>query len=79
MVLDIILIKTDDGFTAEIPSLNGCECWAHEEDAALEKIIELASYYLKVELKKFKLDRARRINSQTIYKLVFTKLYLEIF
>ncbi|MHB8339381.1 MAG: type II toxin-antitoxin system HicB family antitoxin [Ignavibacteriaceae bacterium] len=76
MVLDVILIKTDDGFTAEIPSLNGCECWAHEEDVALEKIIELASYYLKVELKKFKLDRARRNNSQTIYKLVFDKVVL---
>ena len=76
MVLDVILIKTDDGFTAEIPSLNGCECWAHEEDVALEKIIELASYYLKVELKKFKLDRARRNNSQTIYKLVFEKVIL---
>ncbi|HUX92454.1 MAG TPA: hypothetical protein VMV36_01515 [Ignavibacteriaceae bacterium] len=76
MVLDVILIKTDDGFTAEIPSLNGCECWAHEEDVALEKIIELASYYLKVELKKFKLDRARRNNSQTIYKLVFDKVIL---
>ena len=76
MVLDVILIKTDDGFTAEIPSLSGCECWAHEEDVALEKIIELASYYLKVELKKFKLDRARRNNSQTIYKLVFDKVIL---
>ena len=76
MVLDVILIKTDDGFTAEIPSLNGCECWAHEEDVALEKIIELASYYLKVELKKFKLDRARKNNSQTISKLVFDKVIL---
>ncbi|HUX60587.1 MAG TPA: hypothetical protein VMV32_04700 [Ignavibacteriaceae bacterium] len=74
MILDVVLNKTDDGYTAEIPSINGCECWAHEEDAALEKIIELASYYLKVDLKKFKLDRARRNNMQTIYKLVFDKV-----
>lgn len=74
MILDVVLNKTDDGYTAEIPSINGCECWAHEEDAALEKITELASYYLKVDFKKFKLDRARRNNSQTIYKLVFDKV-----
>ena len=76
MILDVVLNKTDDGYTAEIPSIIGCECWAHEEDAALEKIIELASYYLKVDLKKFKLDRARRNNMQTIYKLVFDKVIL---
>ena len=74
MILDVVLNKTDDGYTAEIPSINGSECWAHEEDAALEKIIELASYYLKVDLKKFKVDRARRNNMQTIYKLVFDKV-----
>ncbi len=74
MILDVVLNKTDDGYTAEIPSINGCECWAHDEDTALEKIIELASYYLKVDLKKFKLDRARRNNMQTIYKLVFDKV-----
>ncbi|MHB1688778.1 MAG: type II toxin-antitoxin system HicB family antitoxin [Ignavibacteriaceae bacterium] len=74
MVLDVILNKTDDGYTAEIPSLSGCECWAHEEDTALSKITELASYYLNVDLKKFKLDRARRNDNKTIYKLVFDKV-----
>lgn len=55
MVLDIIVKKTDDGFTAEIPGLRGCESWAHDEDTVMEKITDLAAYYLKIESKdKFK-------------------------
>jgi predicted RNase H-like HicB family nuclease len=74
MVLDIIIKKTDDGYTAEIPSLRGCECWAHNEDSVLDKIIELAAYYLKIDKKeKFKLDKARTAKNKSIYKLVFNK------
>ena len=73
MILDVVVTKTDDGYTAEIPSLSGCESWAHDEDAALSKILELASFYLKTDIKKFKLDKARRIKSQSIYKLIFNK------
>ncbi len=73
MVLDLIINKTSDGYTAEIPSLNGCECWAHDEDSVITRILELASYYLKVDIKKFKLDRARKHNSEIIYKLIFDK------
>lgn len=73
MVLDIIIKKTDDGFTAEIPSLSGCESWAHDEDTVLEKILELAEFYLKTNRKKFKIDKARRINNKSVYKLVFNK------
>ena len=73
MILDIILNKTDDGFTAEIPSIHGCECWAHNEDAAMDKIIELAAYYLKTDSKYFKLDRARTSRNKIVYKLVFNK------
>ena len=74
MILDIIIKKTDDGFTAEIPSLRGCECWAHNEDSVLDKIIELAAYYLKVDKKeKFKVDKARAAKNKSIYKLVFNK------
>jgi hypothetical protein len=35
MVLDIIVTQTNDGFTAEIPSINGCESWAPDEDSVL--------------------------------------------
>ena len=74
MILDIVIKKTDDGFTAEIPSLRGCECWAHNEDSVLDKILELAAYYLKLDKKeKFKVDKARTAKNKSIYKLVFNK------
>lgn len=74
MILDLIIKKTDDGFTAEIPSLKGCECWAHDEQTVINKIIELAAYYLKINSKeKFKIDKARGSKSKTVYKLVFNK------
>lgn len=73
MILDVVIQKTDDGCTAEIPSLKGCECWAHDEDTALNKIVELASFYLKTDIKKFKLDKARGTKTRIIYKLVFDK------
>ena len=73
MILDVIVNKTNDGYTAEIPSINGCESWAHDEDTVLTKILELASFYLKTDIKKFKLDKARRLNESSVYKLVFNK------
>ena len=73
MILDIIVKKSDDGFTAEIPSIKGCESWAHDEDTVLNKIIELASFYLKTNRDKFKLDKARRHSNVSVYKLVFNK------
>ena len=73
MVLDVIVTKTNDGFTAEIPSLNGCESWAHDEDTVLSKILELAAFYLKTDLNKFKLDKARKLKNHSVYKLVFSK------
>ncbi len=74
MILDIIIQKTDDGFTAEIPSLKGCECWAHDEDTVVNKIIDLAAYYLKINSKeKFKIDKARGTKNKSNYKLIFNK------
>jgi hypothetical protein len=73
VILDVIVTKTNDGFTAEIPSLSGCESWAPDEDTVLSKILELASYYLKTDIKKFKLDKARRLHNHSVYKLVFNK------
>ncbi len=73
MILDIIIINSDDGCTAEIPNLKGCECWAHDEDTAMNKILELASFYLKTDKKKFKVDRARKNKNRIVYKLVFNK------
>jgi len=74
MILDIIVKKTDDGFTAEIPSLKGCESWAHDEETVLAKILEVAAFYLKVDFsKKLKLDKARTAKNKTVYKLVVDK------
>ena len=73
MILDVVVTQTNDGYTAEIPSLIGCESWAHNEDMALSKILELAAFYLKTDIKKFKLDKARRVKNHSVYKLVFYK------
>ena len=73
MVLDIIVTNTNDGFTAEIPSLSGCESWAHDEDSVIAKILELAAFYLKTDINKFKLDKARKSKNHSVYKLVFNK------
>jgi predicted RNase H-like HicB family nuclease len=74
MVLDLILHKTDDGYTAEIPSLKGCETWAHTEENALDKIVDMAVYYLNLESsKEIKLDKARTSRNKIVYKLVFHK------
>lgn len=73
MVIDILVTKTNDGFTAEIPSLEGCESWAHDEETVLSKILELAAFYLKTDIKKFKVDKARKVEEHSVYKLVFNK------
>lgn len=74
MILDLIIIKTNDGYTAEIPSLKGCESWAPEECEVLEKILELAAYYLKINsAEELKLDKAHSLKNKSVYKLLFDK------
>ena len=74
MVLDIIISRTLDGYSAAIPSINGCETWAPKEDEAIEKIVSLARYYLKLdENHRILVDKAGRSACQSIYKLIFHK------
>ncbi len=74
MVLDLVVTKTDDGVTAEIPSLSGCETWAHKEEEAIEKSIEMLRFYVNLNKKtKIKIDLARRNKNKIIYKIVFNK------
>lgn len=73
MVIDLIVTKTNDGFTAEVPSIKGCESWAHDEETVIDKIIELTAFYLKLSVKEIKLDRARKEKNKIIYKLIFHK------
>ena len=74
MVLDLVVTKTDDGVTSEIPSLKGCECWAHKEEEAIEKSIEMLRFYVNLnEDTEIIIDKSRRNKNRTIYKLVFEK------
>ena len=73
MVIDLVITKTNDGYTAEVPSLKGCESWAHDEETVIEKIIELTSYYVLLSAKEIRIDRARKEKNKTIYKLIFNK------
>lgn len=76
MILDVLVEKTNDGFTAAIPSLQDCETWAHTEDIAIDNIIDRVSFYLQIEPKLLKLDKARSENNITVYKLVIDKTSL---
>lgn len=73
MVIDLIVTKTNDGYTAEVPSIKGCESWAHDEDKVIEKIMELTSFYLQLSPKEIRIDRARKEDNKIIYKLIFQK------
>lgn len=74
MVLDLHVIRTDDGFSAEVPSIKGCESWAHQEDEAIDKTVQLLKFYLQSPPdKKIIIDKARREKALTVYKLIFDK------
>ncbi len=74
MVLDLVVIHTDDGVNAEVPSIKGCESWAHTEEEVISKVVELVYFYLKLpEETKLKIDRARRESRKTVYKIIFNK------
>jgi len=73
VILDLVITKTDDGFSSEVPSIKGCESWAHNEDDVIEKSIELVKFYLKIPDKKIKIDLARKEDQIKIYKIIFDK------
>ncbi len=73
MILDIVIEKTNDGFNADVPSLRECDTWAHDEETVINNILGRVSYFLRIDQKLFKLDKARRENNFTIYKLVIDK------
>lgn len=74
MVLDLLVHKTDDGYDAEVPSVKGCESWAHTEDEVIAKITELIYFYLRLpSSKKIIIDKARRQADTSIYKIIFDK------
>lgn len=76
MILDVIIEKTNDGFNADVPSLKDCDTWAHDEETAIRNILERVSFFLKIDQKLLKLDKARIECNSTIYKLVIDKTSL---
>jgi hypothetical protein len=73
MVLTMILTKTDDGFTAEVPSIKGCESWAHDEDTVIDKTLDLVAFYMKLPLPYFAVEKIRREENRTFIKIIFNK------
>jgi predicted RNase H-like HicB family nuclease len=74
VVLDLVVIKSDDGYNADVPSVKGCDSWAHDEDEVIEKAVNMLRFYINLpEESEIKIDRARHSNNKTVYKLVFDK------
>ena len=76
MILDLLVTKTDDGYTGEVPTIKGCESWAHGEDDVIDNVVGLVRFYLNLDEEiEIKVDKARRKSTRTVYKLVFDKEY----
>jgi len=74
VVIDMIVTDTGDGFTAEVPSLKGCESWAHSDDEAITNVVELFRYYINLDDEtEIIIDRARKNRNNIVYKLIFDK------
>ncbi len=74
MVIDLIVTVEEDGFSAEVSSLKGCESWAHSEDEAITNVIELTRFYANIDADiEIKIDLARRSKKRKVYKLIFDK------
>ncbi len=74
MVIDLVVITEEDGFSAEVPSLKGCESWAHSEDEAITNAVELTRFYANIDADiEIKVDLARRSKKKKVYKLIFDK------
>ncbi|MBN2572454.1 MAG: hypothetical protein JXA68_10025 [Ignavibacteriales bacterium] len=72
MVLDLIVSKDIDGFTAFVPSIKGCESWDNNEEEAITKSIQLLRFYLELSNnQKINIDFVRKEENRNIYKLIF--------
>lgn len=74
MVIDLVVTIEEDGFSAEVPSLKGCESWAHSEDEAITNVVELTRFYINLHDEiEIKVDLARKSKMKKVYKLIFDK------
>lgn len=73
MVIDLIVKQELDGYAAFVPSIKNCEAWADKEENAIDKVLEIVEFYLRIPKEKIKVDIARKEAGETVYKLVFEK------
>lgn len=73
MVIDLIVKQELDGYAAFVPSIKNCEAWADNEEKAIEKVLEIVEFYLRIPKEKILVDKARKEVNETVYKLVFDK------
>ncbi len=73
MVIDLIVKKELDGYSAYVPSIKGYESWAESEERVIEKILAMSDFYLKIPKEKITVDKARKEDNEIVYKLVFDK------
>lgn len=74
MVLSLIVKKSIDGYTSEIPVIKGCDSWADSEDMAVENVISLLRFYMNLDDSvEIAIDRAYKTPNSTTYKLIFEK------
>lgn len=74
MILDLIVTNSDDGYTAIVPSIPGCDNWAHKEDDVIKSTVEFVFFYLNLPKDtEMKIDMARKEKNRSIYKLIFEK------
>lgn len=70
MIIDLIVKKELDGYSATVPSIKGFESWADNEEKAIDNILQMSDFYLNIPKEKIVVDKARKENDVIIYKLV---------
>ncbi|MBI2416506.1 MAG: hypothetical protein HYV28_01105 [Ignavibacteriales bacterium] len=74
MILNLLVEKTNDGFTSDVPTVRGCDTWADTEDEVITKTIELLRYYMKLTPEDvIKVDKVRDNFTKKQYKIIFNK------
>ncbi|MBI5726808.1 MAG: hypothetical protein HY965_03075 [Ignavibacteriales bacterium] len=74
MILNLLVEKTNDGFTSDVPTVRGCDTWAATEDEVITNTIELLRYYMKLTPEHvIKVDKVRDNFTKKQYKIIFNK------
>ncbi len=80
MILDLIVSKEIDGFSAKVNSLEGVESWAENEEDAIRKVLELIVFYFNLESEKeIKVDKIKKSGNFNQYKIVFGRTSERVF